>query len=239
MIDPTHVRTFWERRAERITDLPFESVGNLEQDAANLRLKVDHETQRVLDQLDLAGVGAHSRVLDLGAGVGQWAFRLAPRVREVVAVERSTGFADIMERERAARQVANVRVVHAAAEEYRCAAGEAPFDLVFISGLFVYLVDAQADALARNLRGLVAPGGHVLVRDGTSILGRRHEIDRRYSEHLDTLYSATYRTRDEYLALLAAAGLSPVQDGAMFPEGHPLNKYPETRLWLYLCRAGS
>lgn len=236
MMDPTHVRDFWERRAERIRDLPFESVGNLEQDAGNLAVKIDHETQRVLDVLARAGIGAGHRVVDLGAGVGQWAFRLAPRVREVIAVERSSGFVRIFREAVASRGTTNVRIVHEGAETWRPAEGDAPFDAVFISGLFVYLVDAQADTLMHALPAYVAPGGTVIVRDGTSILGARHDIDRRWSEHLGTEYSATYRTRDEYVAMFAAAGFALEEDAPMFPEGHPLNKYPETRLWLYRFR---
>ncbi|MDZ7630574.1 MAG: class I SAM-dependent methyltransferase [Gemmatimonadaceae bacterium] len=236
MMDPNHVREFWELRAERIHDLPFESVGNLEQDAANLVVKRDHETQRVFDVLTRAGIGADDRVVDLGAGVGQWAFRLAPHVREVVAVERSTGFVNIFRDAMASRGTPNVRIVHDGAETWRPAPDDAPFDAVFISGLFVYLVDAQADTLMRALPTYVAPGGTVIVRDGTSILGTRHAIDRRWSAHLETEYSAIYRTRDEYVAMFTAAGFRLEEDAPMFPEGHVLNKYPETRLWLYCFR---
>jgi hypothetical protein len=89
----------------------------------------------------------------------------------------------------------------------------------------------------KALPNLLAPGGTLLLRDGTSILpGRRHEIDNRFSQHLQEYYSAIYRTREEYVALFAREGLELVLDGQMFKEPSPLNKYPETRLRYYVFR---
>jgi hypothetical protein len=78
----------------------------------------------------------------------------------------------------------------------------------------------------------------VLLRDGTGVAGR-HEINSRMSEHLQSLYSAVYRTREEYLELFAGKGFSLLRDENMFDEGCPLNKYPETRLRLYRFAHGA
>lgn len=227
MLDPVKVRSFWEGRAATLGQVAFESIANLEQDPNNLRLKIDDETRKVFAWLpSLEGL----RVLDLGAGVGQWTFRFADRgAAEVVAVEYAHGLCEIGRAEAERRGDGRVRFVESAAEAFR---SDKPFDLVFISGLFVYLNDDQADRLMAGLPGLVAPGGTLLLRDGTGIAGR-HEILDRHSEHLGEKYSATYRTREQYLALMAASGFQCAQDENMFPEGHPLNKYPETRLRLY------
>ncbi|WP_323018057.1 hypothetical protein [Castellaniella sp.] len=72
-----------------------------------------------------------------------------------------------------------------------------------------------------------------MLRDGMGVAGR-HEINDRFSEHLKEQYSATYRTRDEYVRQFESVGLSLLRDENMFLEGHPLNKYPETRLHLFL-----
>ena len=93
MIDPDKVRRFWEGRADSYDKIALESMANLEQDADNLRLKIDDETAKVFDWLpDLDGLS----VLDLGAGVGQWSVRFAQRgARRVVAVEYAEGLAEI------------------------------------------------------------------------------------------------------------------------------------------------
>ena len=210
--------------------MAFESIANLEQDAQNLQRKIDDETRKVFSWLPaLPG----KRVLDLGAGVGQWTFRFAERgAAQVVAVEYAHGLVQIGRAEAAGRGFGHVQFVESAAETYE---GDALFDLVFVSGLFVYLNDDQADALLARLPALVRPGGTLLLRDGTGI-AQRHEINDRHSEHLGQNYSATYRTREQYVSLIEAGGFACVRDENMFPEGHPLNKYPETRLRLYEFR---
>jgi SAM-dependent methyltransferase len=230
MLDPVKVRSFWEGRAATLGQVAFESIANLEQDPQNLQRKIDDETQKVFSWLPpLAG----RRVLDLGAGVGQWTFRLAERgAAEVVAVEYARGLVEIGRAEAERRGYAHVHFVESAAEAY---ATDEPFDLVYISGLFVYLNDDQADALMARLPGLVHPGGTLLLRDGTGVAGR-HEIDDRPSDHLGQNYSATYRTRDQYVSMFKAFGFTCLRDENMFPEGHPLNKYPETRLRVYEFR---
>lgn len=230
MIDPDKVKRFWEGRAATMGKVAFESVANLEQDSDNLKLKIDDETAKVFSWLpDTAGLS----ILDLGAGVGQWTFRFAERgAARVLAVEYAQGLADIGRDEARRRGFDQVEFQVSPAERFD---GDEAFDLVYISGLFVYLNDDQAARLLEKLGRFVRPGGLLMLRDGTGILGR-HEIDDRHSEHLGERYSAVYRTRDEYVAMLESCGLELLRDEDMFAEGHPLNKYPETRLHLFLFR---
>lgn len=227
MIDKVKVKRFWDSRAATYRSLPFESIANLEQDPANLDLKIKLETEKVFRWLgDIRG----RSVLDLGAGVGQWAFRFVERgAGHVTAVEYSEPLVDIGRKEASDRRLSNLDFVASPAEKF---VAEEPYDIVFISGLFVYMNDDQADELLRNLPRTCRSDTVVLLRDGTG-LEKRHEIDDRPSEHLKALYSATYRTRDEYVRLFAAAGFALIEDENMFDDGCPLNKYPETRLRLY------
>lgn len=229
-IDPAKVRSFWEARAAKLNAVPYESIANLEEDPGLLALKVELETECVLPRLVL---GPETRILDLGAGVGQWAFRFAPRVREVVAVEYAAGLAEIARREAERLELSNVEYVVSPAESY---ASPEPFDVVFVSGLFVYLADEQVRALLARLPELVRPGGQLFVRDGASVLDHEHLIDDRESAILGSRYSARYRTVPDYLAMFARVGFSAIEHGPVFPEGCPLNKFPETRLWFFDLR---
>lgn len=228
MIDEQKVRAFWAARGEKYGRTAFESIANLEEDPDLLALKTRLEQEQVMPRLRL---GPSTTVLDLGAGVGQWSFRFAPLAARVTAVEYTPELAEIGREEARRRGTDNVEFVISAAEDY---AAPGRFDRVFISGLFVYLTDDQAGRLLRNLRSFVADDGMLFLRDGTSILPRRHLIENRWSEVLKTDYSAMYRTRDEYVALFREAGFRLAEDADMFEEGCPLNKYPETRLRFYV-----
>jgi SAM-dependent methyltransferase len=228
MIDPAKVKDFWDRRGEKLGEVPFESIANLEENPELLALKTELEQACIMPLLPLCG---GSTILDLGAGVGQWSFRFAPKASKVTAVEYSPALAKIGRAEAARRGLVNLEFIVAPAEEFT---HPEPFDFVFISGLFVYLTDAQASRLIGNLPQLVKPGGRVVLRDGTSILGSRHQIIDRHSSILNAKYSAIYRTAAEYAAMFSGVGLRLLSEGQVFPEASPLNKFPETRLRFYV-----
>lgn len=227
MINQHKIKNFWDARADKVKDLTFESIVNLEEDPKNLQLKIDLETEKVFDWLpDLTG----KTILDLGAGVGQWSFRFIERgAKHVTAVEYSAPLAEIGRQVAIDRNINNIDFVVSGAEQFK---SEEKFDVVFISGLFVYLVEDQARELMSNLPGFCHRDTFVLLRDGTAI-DQHYEINDRHSAHLNTAYSAIYRTREEYISLFAAAGLTIGRDENMFDEGCVLNKYKETRLRLY------
>jgi SAM-dependent methyltransferase len=227
-IDPTKVKNFWERRGEKLGQVPFESIANLEEKPELLELKTKLEQDCILPLLPLR---LDAEILDLGAGVGQWTFRFAPHVRRVVAVEYAESLAAIGRIEATKRGAENVEFMVSPAETYTSAR---PFDCVFISGLFVYLTDEQAARLMQNVRKLVKPRGTLVLRDGTSILPHRHQIVDRFSDILKAHYSAVYRTAAEYQRLFADANFRLKQQGQVFPEECPLNKFSETRLRYYV-----
>jgi len=227
MLDKEKIKSFWDSRADTYQNLAFESIANLEQDPENLKLKIQLETEKVADYL---GPIAGKTILDLGAGVGQWSFRfIEAGAASVTAVEYSQPLAEIGRTEAAHRNVADLFFEVSAAEQFL---DGKTYDIVFISGLLVYMNEEQAALLVRNLVEFCHSGTVVLLRDGTGITGR-YEINNRMSEHLQSTYSALYRTREEYLELFAKKGFRLQRDENMFDEGCPLNKYPETRLRIY------
>ncbi len=226
MIDQDKVKGFWDARAQAYQELPFESIANLEQDAENLQLKIELETKKIFDWL---GNISGKNILDLGAGVGQWSFRFAEKGASVVAVEYSDPLAEIGRKEAEKRGVNNLKFITSSAEDFK---PEVSFDIVFISGLFVYMNDDQAIKFMKNLPLSCNKNTIVVLRDGTGIK-ERHEINNKFSEHLKVPYSATYRNREEYLQLFSNAGFTLIKDENMFDEGCVLNKYNETRLRVF------
>jgi cyclopropane fatty-acyl-phospholipid synthase-like methyltransferase len=230
MIDKDKVKAFWDARAQTFGSLDFDSIANLEQDPENLALKIRLESQKVFDYL---GSIDGKTVLDLGAGVGQWAFRFVSRgAVRVTAVEYSADLAAIGRLEAQRRGLSSLEFVVSPAEAFST---DRTFDIVFISGLFVYMNDDQAERLVASLGRLCHANTTVLLRDGTGV-HERHEINNRFSAHLQTDYSATYRTAQEYASLFTCHGFEVCRHENMFDEDCALNKYPETRLRIYEIR---
>lgn len=99
-----------------------------------------------------------SRILDLGAGTGRFADLLASSLdAAVIGVEPSTGMLAVAARYAKPRDVAYVAGV---AE--RIPLGDSTCDLAWLSHVWHHIRDHQA--CAHDLRRVVRPGGHVLVR---------------------------------------------------------------------------
>lgn len=125
---------------------------NAERYDANSRGKYDARIRLTLDRLT---VTPESRVLDIGAGPGTLAIPLAPRVREITAVEPGVGMVAVLQ-ERAAREgISNITCVQKTWEDVDLARDlTAPYDIV-IASLSLTMEDIQAallkmDAAARG-----------------------------------------------------------------------------------------
>ncbi|MBA3817556.1 MAG: class I SAM-dependent methyltransferase [Deltaproteobacteria bacterium] len=224
-IDPADVKKFWDERAARHADDP--GLTNLEENEELRALKIALEEARVADYLGEFDPAA--RVLDLGGGYGHWAFKLAPRVGSVHVVDYCEPLVDRGRTRAGELGIGTVTFSHGPAQDY---ASAEPFDLVFISGLLLYLNDGELQELLDRVRGYTRDGGVVVLRDGTGVPAH-YEITKRWSEALQANYAAIYRTRDAYVAAFAAVGFRCVRDDDMFEAGCVLNKFPETRLRIY------
>lgn len=227
MIDYQHVREFWRKRADLETVRP-ESLVNFVTDEAALAEKIRIESDVILAALALT---PDMRVLDAGAGTGQWALRMAPLAKNVTAVDYEE---KLLARGRLEAQRTgsdNIEFVCAAIESYEPAG---IFQRIFFSGILMYLEDALVASLLPRLYAHLAPNGAVVLREPTSILSARHVISQKYSPALDAAYSAIYRTGAEFCHIFARAGFKLRETRQIFAEGSSHNKFPETRLCLHV-----
>lgn len=223
-----NIKAFWEARGDKYKEVPFESLSNFEENPQTLSERIAAEQELVFSKLIL---NKHQTILDLGAGVGQWAFRFAPLVERVVAVEFALSQIEIARQETVKRAITNIDFIHASAESFLT---NELFDVVFISGLIVYLNEKQLDQLVLNIKRMLKPHGVLFLREPSSILAEKFEIINQYSEALKTNYSAIYRTACEINSLFESKGFLALENGQVFSEGSLLNKFPETRLKYYI-----
>ena len=216
---------FWARVANR--DLSDHHAMHFEPDERVALEKFEREIDRVFSAVDLSGDEA---VLDVGAGVGLWAVEWATRVREVTAVEKESVFVRRMERKVAELGLVNVECRCMSTEELECLPNNW-YDIVFLSGITIYLDDCELNQVAVACRSLLRPSGVVVHRDSYG-MGGRYEIERKPSAAIGDLYSAVYRSRQEYDAAFLGAGFELRADCDMYPSGSVYNKWDETRLRL-------
>ncbi|HEU4725987.1 MAG TPA: class I SAM-dependent methyltransferase [Candidatus Eisenbacteria bacterium] len=158
--DPRLAADYWSgARHERGDELA--AVLSLGEPAAVNRAYDAWETGLLLESL---GDRAVARALDLGAGVGRVASRLAPRVERLACADLAPG---MLERLRARLRAAGV--ADAAYDRLRHRADllpyrDASFDLVVCLGLLEHLpAEARSRALAETARVLRAGGALALV----------------------------------------------------------------------------
>jgi ubiquinone/menaquinone biosynthesis C-methylase UbiE len=112
--------------------------------------------------IEAYGLGAGSRVLDLGCGPGTIAIPLSRRIAEVVAVDPDAGMIAEGRRLAAESGRTNIQWLNASAEEVSPEAG--PFQAVTIGQAFHWL---DRDAVLAKLGVLIADGGGLaLVNPG-------------------------------------------------------------------------
>jgi cyclopropane fatty-acyl-phospholipid synthase-like methyltransferase len=225
-LDAEEIRKFWEQRARRYQDEELVNASNLESDAELARQKHRQE-QAVL--MDYVRPQPGQVLLDLGAGHCAWSVTFARIVEAVDAVEYSEGMVELARRHIQAEGAGNVTIHQGPAQEYR---PSRTYDTVLLSGLTIYLNDAELSQLLANIRTYLKDGGRVVLRDGTA-KEDPFTINNRYSEELDANYSAHYRTAAQYIDWFAHHGLTIRRHQDMFEAGSPLNKRKETILRIY------
>jgi cyclopropane fatty-acyl-phospholipid synthase-like methyltransferase len=221
------IKAFWDKRAKQYEKKKSYSITNLEEDEQLQQLKVELEQEHIFKLLKIK---TNMSILDLGAGIGAWSMLFASKCKEVVAVEYSAKMIEIAKQIAKRESINNIEFVCQDVLDY-CTTQK--FDVIFISGLLIYIPDSEIPRLLQNMSDYSKKGTYLLVRDSTGIEGR-YEIVNKYSEALKVDYSALYRTRDEYIEMFRKIGFELVVDEDMFEKGCPLNKWKETRLRVYL-----
>lgn len=132
-------------------------------------------------------------VLDVGAGVGRYAVPLTQRVKQVTAVEPSSGMREFMSQDAAAAGVKNLEVV---AESWEDATVQ-PVDVVLCSHVVYFIADIRAflDKVAAHARGYVFMAIRTNQRDAAlrELWGLVHQEPRVPEPGLMDLYPALHQ----------------------------------------------
>lgn len=223
-----NIKEFWGNRAKSNEGLPrVESMVNLEPDEKLIDLKINSEINCVMKHLVFH---ENDVIVDLGAGIGQWTLRFAPRVKKVIAVEYIEDFLQMAKERAQSENLSNIEFVLSSVEDFFTII---PVDTLFISGVLHYLDAEQYSSVIENASNYVRSGGSVFLREAVSLLGKEYELDDKYSEAAQANYSALYRTAEQHINDFAKGGFLLQEFGPFFEDGSPLNKFSETRIYYF------
>lgn len=229
------VASFFKQRAEKVGQLGHVQAVIYQDKNPNLAFKRDLAEKAKL--LPLLGLTGAESVLDVGCGTGRWADVIAPLCGRYLGTDFSPELVDIA----SARFASNPKV------EFRCISSEnvsrrsiaQAFQIILSLGLFIYLND---DELVQTLRGYASVADtpcRLLIREPVGTQARL-TIQEHFSEDMEQVYNAIYRTEAELTGVfnseLLPAGFHLVGEGDVY-ESTLNNRSDTQQKWFLLERS--
>lgn len=237
---------FFRRRGEKMDTVgALSAVLYQDREPELARQRSQHEFDRIVPKLTGTGAGAgagtvkRARILDLGCGTGRWMQALEAQVKAYVGLDFCEDF--LAEARRAADALPDrgrFRFDLADLSKGLPATVAAQrFDVILISGVLIYLNDADVRSLLGQLAGLMSTGALLYVREPLGV-DRRLTLKDHFSADLDASYSSVYRSLAEFRGMLAdvagAGALDLQESAALYPD--TLERRADTRQYYFLLR---
>jgi cyclopropane fatty-acyl-phospholipid synthase-like methyltransferase len=236
-IDEEQVSAFFEERARKIQALgPVRAViyQDRHPDLAERRDRA--EKARITPLLALDG---GQRLLDIGCGTGRWVSEVAELCSAYHGADMSEGLVAFASQSNAHRRSCRFSVCSITNLSLPQLNETAPFDRILCAGVLIYLNDDQIERGLSNLGEVAARASRIVLREPLAT-GNRLTLRSHYSEELDQVYNAIYRTEGELLSVidkaLVSVGFEVAARGDVYDDPS-LNNRAETRQrWLVLDR---
>lgn len=152
--------------------------------------------------LEFLNVKPENSVLDIGCGIGRWAENVLATCGKYIGTDFSKEMIKAAEKrykdESKARFVnSNFQDIFSNEEILKN-----KYDTVIIAGVSMYINDADLRECYKKLDSLVKKGAIIYIEESVGVK-ERLTLNHIWSESLDDNYDAIYRTREEYLEMLA------------------------------------
>jgi cyclopropane fatty-acyl-phospholipid synthase-like methyltransferase len=237
-IDPAAVERFFCRRAEKA-----QTVGSLRAviyqdkhpDLAERRDAA--EKALLLPKLELK---AHNRLLDIGCGTGRWTGVLAPRVELYHGTDFTAGLIDIARAAYGSAKNVRYSVLPSVSVSLDSLGESRGFDRIIVLGLLIYLNEEDVFETLRRLTKVAAPECRLLIREPVAI-GERLTIKEHFSDDMEQVYNAIYRTEEEIHVLfsetLSRSGFKLHDSGYVYAQQEMNNRVETRHKWYLLERS--
>jgi len=224
---------FWENQS--IKKFSFiHSASNLSNDKKFSKEKSITEMKRIQDLL-FSENRTFNSCIEIGAGSCQWTHILSNISKKVLVTDTCKGMLDIGKEYIIKKKLKNkIDFFYGDIFEKKNPLNS-PYDLVFISGLILYLSQNQFSKLIKFISMNTKSSSTLILREPVGI-DKEFVLDNVYSKELKTNYSAVYRTEKEIIDSFKLNNFFVEKSEWLHPDNSKFNKWEETRLRLISLR---
>jgi SAM-dependent methyltransferase len=190
-IDSESVRTFWNNNAKKDSSLKSVLLGyDFGENSADL-----HNKKEANIVLDFIGNGKKN-ILDIGCGIGRWAYNLKPVIQKYDGIDFSEEF--IKAAGNNFKGVDEIKFYCMSATDIDITKLKEKYEVIIVAEVSMYINDEGLEKLYNYINNFSQNGSLLYIQDTISLLERRLTLRDFDSKELKTKYSAIYRTKAEY-----------------------------------------
>lgn len=191
-IEPDKVQEFWNKRASETTSVKGVLLGEgLSPNSAELS---NDKEKGILTSL-LANDKKYS-ILDIGSGIGRWVENLQTQIAVYHGIDFSEKFVAMANENY--KESPDVHFFYMSATHLNKSTLLEEYDLVIMNGVLMYINDDQLLYLFKELNELISANGCIYLQESVSTIWKRLTLKDFYSQDLNEMYNAIYRTKNEY-----------------------------------------
>jgi cyclopropane fatty-acyl-phospholipid synthase-like methyltransferase len=194
------------------------------------------EKSLLLPKLELE---KENRILDLGCGTGRWASVLVKDCARYHGVDVSPGLIKIAQDAFVEYPYASFSVCAVDQVSLSALDETAAFDRILCIGVLMYLNDDEVVSALNSIAKASASHARLLLREPIGV-GLRLTIKEHFSEDMDQIYNAIYRTETELLKMidvtLGKSGFKVVERGDVYADTSLNNRVDTKQRWFVIAR---
>ena len=217
-INKEEVKNFFNERANK----KFDSLMTITsfQNKENLNNRQKEESEIILKNIKLE----NKKILEIGCGLGRWAEFFNDKCNTYLGIDYSKNLIDIAKKQYNYHNC-HFQVKSALDINNNDLIIKPPFDIIFITGLLIYLNDDDILQLMKNINNIKFNNTIIYIRETISVIEDRLTLKNYYSEDLNEKYNAIYRTKDELLNFFKELNMKLIKTNKIHES---LNKHNET-----------
>lgn len=227
------MNNFWENQSLNKKTF-IHSVSNLSYDTKFSEEKSLEEKKRIENLLKINNKNFNS-CIEIGAGTCQWSYSLSKRAHSLLVTDTSKGMLELGKRFLSENHPEiNIKYfIGDICKEIN--PPNSPYDLVFISGLILYLNKNEFSQLIKFISKNTVNNAVLILREPVGIK-KEFILNNVYSKELETNYSAIYRTEKKIINSFKSNNFILLNNEWLHPDNSKFNKWKETRLKLISLR---